>query len=174
MIMMNDDSQCVGLMRMGDQLLRDNYNYRDIAMRYKQIIINLARNRAVSHWMGENRSCWAWMDDQQQSRGDNSGRRGGGAQQHAVPQSDADSDEYDDDDSDSRYEESNVDQLVVKNAGVPDVNGEYKRTGSCDGVPKYSKQGLFRGREETYMLFRCRLSDETRRWYISIVPHNGE
>merc|ERR1712008_367456 len=32
--------------------------------------------------------------------------------------------------------------------------------------------GIWNSHDETFSLFRCRLSDNTRRWYISIVPKN--
>merc|ERR1712045_1084254 len=44
--------------------------------------------------------------------------------------------------------------------------------GVFDNVARYSMTGVWQDREETFSLFRCRLSDNTRRWYISIVPKN--
>ena len=42
---------------------------------------------------------------------------------------------------------------------------------SCD-VAKYCKIGMWNNENINFSLFRCKLSDETRRWYISIVPKN--
>lgn len=143
------------------------------------MINELQHQHAVAKWMEENRVHFPWMEqsdggqNSQQSRGDYSGRRGDTNQHQNVPHSDHsdDDDDYDDDD-DSRFEQS-VNEVHVQGCGIRDINGLYKRCGHCDEVPKYSKTGLWEGREEDFMLFRCKLSDNTRRWYISIVPGNS-
>jgi len=62
--------------------------------------------------------------------------------------------------------------IYVQNAGVRAVNGKYNRSGAIDGVSKYRRIGVWNEQEVEFSLFRCRLSDETKRWYISIVPKN--
>jgi len=61
-------------------------------------------------------------------------------------------------------------QMIVSNAGINVVNGIYNYNGSFDGVAKYSKIGIWNDVRETFSLFRCRLTDHTKRWYVSIVP----
>ena len=56
--------------------------------------------------------------------------------------------------------------------GVEGVNGVYNENGQFDSVKKYTKRGNWRGKQHVFSLFRCRLSDNTQRWYISIVPNN--
>jgi hypothetical protein len=68
----------------------------------------------------------------------------------------------------------NEDEMIVSGCGIPVINGRYKKIGLCDRVPKYSKMGRWEGREEEFLLFRCKLSDGNRRWYISIVPRNSK
>ena len=63
--------------------------------------------------------------------------------------------------------------MIVQNCGTPEINGTYIRAGSHDGVSKYTKQCFFDGRYVEFSLFRCKLTDSTRRWYISIVPKNS-
>ena len=59
--------------------------------------------------------------------------------------------------------------VEVKGCGIPDINGYFTQSGSCDGVPMYTKISIYQG-HETVSMFRCKIDDDTRRWYISIVP----
>jgi len=63
-------------------------------------------------------------------------------------------------------------KIVVSGAGVDAINGIYNYSGVFENAVRYSKNGIWQDRNETFSLFRCRLSDHTRRWYISIVPKN--
>mmetsp|Transcript_6424 Transcript_6424/g.9516 ORF Transcript_6424/g.9516 Transcript_6424/m.9516 type:complete len:448 (+) Transcript_6424:50-1393(+) len=65
-------------------------------------------------------------------------------------------------------------KVVVKGAGVQEVNGEYVPRGRIDGVTKYVKISFWKGREEAFSLFRFASIDGSRTWYISIVPRNFE
>ena len=53
-------------------------------------------------------------------------------------------------------------QMVVDGCGVPEINGIYTQTGIFDGVPMYSRTTKFNGREETFSLYRCQLTDKSR------------
>ncbi len=44
---------------------------------------------------------------------------------------------------------------------------------NIDGVPLFTKDALRRGEGVVFTLYRCRLTGDTRRWYISIVPMTG-
>eukprot|EP00581_Thalassiosira_minuscula_P009629 CAMPEP_0183706746 /NCGR_PEP_ID=MMETSP0737-20130205/3501_1 /TAXON_ID=385413 /ORGANISM="Thalassiosira miniscula, Strain CCMP1093" /LENGTH=368 /DNA_ID=CAMNT_0025934241 /DNA_START=164 /DNA_END=1270 /DNA_ORIENTATION=+ len=59
---------------------------------------------------------------------------------------------------------------VVEGAGTPQVNGFYKQSGNFDGAPMYRKSATYQGEKIKFTLFRCSLTDRSRRWYISIVP----
>jgi len=188
------DNGVLGLMTYGEDVNRryaNEYHYSNCIGRYDDLIRDLQRQRVVADWMLDNRRHWAWMEPEvrpqqvQQSRGDYSGRRDGGVAQHShMPPNNSDSDvnatmnfsddDALDDDDDSRYEggKNAVDFIFVAGSGIPEINGEYCRSGSCDNVSKYKKSGKWDGKDEEFILFRCKLSDGTRRWYISIVPGN--
>lgn len=57
--------------------------------------------------------------------------------------------------------------------GDPEINGYFTPAGSYEGASKYTKCTLYRGQETEFSLFRCQLTDDTRRWYISIVLMNA-
>merc|ERR1712238_646721 len=82
-----------------------------------------------------------------------------------------DSDDYDEDDDSSLSDES-VRGVQIQGCGLQEINGFFRRVGDHDECPRFSRVTEFRGREEVFSLFRCRLTDNTRRWYISIVPKN--
>ena len=66
-----------------------------------------------------------------------------------------------------------IKKVVVKRCGVPEINGYFTPAESYDGASKYTKRTLYRGQDTEFSLFRCQLTDDTRRWYISIVPMNA-
>ena len=61
-------------------------------------------------------------------------------------------------------------KIVVSDASPISVNGAYRYNGVYDTVASFSKTGSWNGHVEIFLLFCCRLSDETERWYISIAP----
>lgn len=165
--------------------------------RYVDVLKELQQQQEVFKWMSERRTLWGWMEQwlrsdlvspsQNQSRSDYlSGRDGGSVisgslrcHNHSDSDMNAGMNDSDDEDDDSRYglpyehdNYINEGRVVVSGAGVKAVNGIYLRNGSFDNVAKYHKAGVWKDREEVFSLFRCRLSDQTRRWYISIVPKN--
>jgi len=56
----------------------------------------------------------------------------------------------------------NHSDFVVEGCGISDLNGLFKRQGSCDNVPKYVRQCGYHGNDEEFTLFRCKLVDDTR------------
>ena len=72
----------------------------------------------------------------------------------------------------SESDDSRCDQIIVQGAVEPAVNGTYRLLNSFDNVGKYMKEGSWQGREHMFSLFWCKLSNNSRRWYISIVPLN--
>jgi len=65
-----------------------------------------------------------------------------------------------------------VKEMTVEGAGRREINGTYQRCGEHDGVSKYIKPSSFDGQSVDFLLFRCKLTDGTSRWYISFVPKN--
>ncbi len=158
---------------------------------YIEVINDLRKVKAVDDWMNENKETWNWLEQWLRpdsgnisDRSDRS-RRDGNARQGRFDQTPSDSDlngiheSDEEDDDDSRFEAmegynsmpSGV--LQVQGASVASVNGIYTRTGSWDQVDLYTKQGIHEERNIIFSLFRCRLSDNSKRWYISIIPRNN-
>ena len=63
-----------------------------------------------------------------------------------------------------------TDRVIVSKAGLDAVNGVYHRDGTFDNAGKYTKTGHWNNGEHVFSLFRCNVSNNTRHWYISIVP----
>jgi hypothetical protein len=88
-------------------------------------------------------------------------------------------DSEDDDDDDSRFEEMDTYQdvpaeVIVEGAGQPAVNGTYARDGYFEGAAKYIMRGKYNGESCLFSLFQCNVSNNTKHWYISIVPQNSQ
>ena len=66
----------------------------------------------------------------------------------------------------------NTDKATVEGDGTPEINGIYERGKKIDGAPIYKKSATYPLWEVEFTIFRCRLTDGSQRWYISIVPAN--
>jgi len=176
----------VGLLVASKDMARHSQHFQHGTFeRYVNAVKELQRHREVKKWMTENEGLWGWMDQwlrpdsgQHQMRGDYMGHRDG-VHPPSAPlnhhQHHSDSDMNGSEDDDSRFDQdSSLDggRIIVEGAGVAAVNGVYTRDGSLDKAGKYRNTGVWKNREVVFSLFRCKLSDGTRRWYISIVPKN--
>jgi ubiquitin carboxyl-terminal hydrolase 9/24 len=110
----------------------------------------------------------------------------GGGQRVSVPldhgQSDSDLNGMNDseDDEDSQYEElgdhmsvsanEGPHQIVVTGAGNQAVNGIYRQDGYFQDACKYVMEGRWNGTQNRFYIFCCNVSNNTKHWYISIVP----
>jgi len=164
------------LSRHSQQFTQGNFE------RYVSAVKDLHKQREVKKWMADHHSLWSWMETDQFLNpdvvsADYMGRRDGvhppsvPLNHHHHSHSDMNASE----DDDSRFEQDSaldVGRVIVQNAGVKVVNGVYTRDGTFDNLAKYCKIGMWNNEDITFSLFRCKLSDETRRWYISIVPKN--
>jgi len=154
--------------------------------RYIEIAKILYQVTTVADWMGHHRDLWSWME---QRRGERErGRDVAAAPRHhpaAVNHhqySDSDinqgiGNESDGEDEDYRYDQVETlpnmvrcDKIEVSGAGLEAINGMYEKVGTVDGVGKYTKVVNVEGRNELLSLYRCQLHDNTRKWFISIVP----
>ena len=164
--------------------------------RYVGVLKELLGLHEIFLWMTENRAQWTWMErdlldhhnsHSNQMRGDYSGRREGDSSAIQLDHhhhSDSDmpgmNDSEEDDDDDSRYEEMEPSyaegpaRILVEGAGNPLVNGTYSRDGYHERACKYSKHGEYKGENVLFSLFQCNVSNNTKHWYISIVPSNGQ
>jgi len=64
--------------------------------------------------------------------------------------------------------------ITVQGAGNPAVNGVYSQDGLFSNACRYAKQGHWNSNDYTFFIFQCQVSDNTRHWYISIVPYSGD
>lgn len=69
--------------------------------------------------------------------------------------------------------EKELPQVCVQFAGCPAVNGVYTKDGHFNDVPKYIRHGQHKDEKCTFCIFK-RNDNICMRWYISIVPSNGE
>jgi ubiquitin carboxyl-terminal hydrolase 9/24 len=158
--------------------------------RYLGILKELLGLQSVFRWMSENRPLWSFMErdllDKQHHpppnfRSDFGGRRdreipGVPVGHHAPSDSDGMPGMHDsEDDEDSRFEEmESYDhgprKIVVDGAGSVVVNGIYVRDGSFERASKFSRRGEHAGKVSDFFLFQCNVSNNTKHWFLSIVP----
>lgn len=161
--------------------------------RYVGILKELLPYQHIYHWMSENRNLWAFMErdlldpnhhPSQNARSDFGGQRDGeipGIPINHHSQSDSDAlpgMQDSEDDEDSRFEEmENYEhgprKIKVEGAGNPAVNGVYLRDGFFERASKFSRRGEYHGKACDFYLFKCNVSNNTKHWYLSIVP-NGQ
>lgn len=166
--------------------------------RYVGLLKELLALQGVFVWMTENRSKWTWMErdlldshpqpsaGQGRGRSDYSGRREGdipGVPMDHHGHSDSEGmpgiNDSEDEDEDSRYDEMDTyghgpAEVVVEGAGNPAVNGIYSRDGFFERASRFSKVGEYDGEQCLFSVFQCNVSNNTKHWYISIVPGKGQ
>ena len=122
----------------------------------------------------------------QHSRPELGVREGDNSLNHLDHQSNTDSDMCGMNDSEDEDEGSHFDsmmptmtanegptQIVVEGCGTPGVNGTYHQDGYFENACKYGKEGVWNGATHKFNIFQCNVSNNTRHWYISIVPVRG-
>lgn len=168
----NDDS---GLARAATELCRSGRN-RDMCRRYLDTIKSLIdEHDSVKQWCRENHREFVEIHRFLYPQAVRHHQRG---YDHRDPNAHSDdSDMYTDDDDDPRLggdsimEDPEEEFATISGAGLAETNGLYQRTKEiCDGIPVYRMQGTWRGRPCSYCLFRCRLSNGEKKWFISYVP----
>ena len=188
------DDQGIGLF-WAAKAVRSAQNYSTdlqyVYERYIDVIKDLMNLRSVVQWMNAKRELWSFLERdllrseelsvKQQSQGDYSIRREGDGRIAPMldnPRSDSDmpvvNDSDDDDDDDSRLyddvQKFRAESILVQGAGLDVINGIYRREGTFENAGKYIKRGIWKNVEESFSLFRCNVSNNTKHWYISIVP----
>ena len=195
---LNADTHPFGLMTASTALQSlghsGTYNVHDVMDvydRYTGILKEMMNVHSVYDWMEDNRDAWVTLkkdlrDTTQhaghgQSRGDYSGRRDNddvGPHLDHNHQSESDqmpglNESEEEDDEDSHYDDDvthDVFNIQVTAAGQAAVNGLYKRDGSNEGVCKFSRFGKYKKFRSKFSLFKCKVSNNTQHWYISVVP----
>ena len=166
--------------------------------RYVTIFKELLGLHPIYSWMSENRSQWSFMEREileshqhvqsSQTRTDYTIRR---AVDHTgIPldhhhHSDTDDNmpgmhDSEEDDDDSHFDEMDTfhhdtpNRVTVENAGHPAVNGVYARDGYFERACKFSRVGEYNGKTNLFSIFQCNVSNNTKHWYISIVPPRNQ
>lgn len=169
----------------------------DYYERYIHILKEMIHAQPLLDWMEEHRNFWHHFERDlfeplqnhfgpSQSRGDYSVRRDNGdigMHLDHNQQSDSDGlprieDSDDEDDEESRFTDNpdqycEVSKIILSNAGNVDVNGIYSRDGTNEGAHKFSRVGIYDGKRSVYSIFKCNVSNNTKHWYISVVPHGS-
>jgi hypothetical protein len=64
--------------------------------------------------------------------------------------------------------------LTVSGSDIPELNGKYTQCGYYDEVPKYVKVTDCEGTQQVSVIYRFKMNETARRWYISLSsPDNG-
>lgn len=168
--------------------------------RYLVVMKGLLKVAPIPHWLHQHRDYWRFMErhlfETQQPQHPNEGKHhsagnvrgnynGRDGETTSIPldhnrHSDSDmagmnesEDEDDEFEMDTQYQDVPA-LIVVEAAGQPAVNGKYHRDGYFEQACKYSKQGKYKGESCLFSLFQCNVSNNTKHWYISIVPRNSQ
>jgi hypothetical protein len=64
-------------------------------------------------------------------------------------------------------------QIVVTRAGNQAVNGVYRQDGTFQEACRYVMEGRWSGGQHRFYIFCCNVSNNTKHWYISIVPRGS-
>jgi hypothetical protein len=64
--------------------------------------------------------------------------------------------------------------VVVENAGVPEVNGDYHFCDLKNNAGYYSRSGSYKEKESKFTLYKCSLRNGGFQWFISITPEGME
>ena len=85
-----------------------------------------------------------------------------------------------DEDEDSRFDNletlgqtQSPNRISVVGAGSPSVDGVYALDGSFEHRPKYVRDGVWQEKRYKFYIFLCNVSNNTKHWYISIIPYGG-
>lgn len=140
--------------------------------RYVFVTKELLQVKPIPLWLHEHRQQWNFMERELLESQQHQGVGVHHSQMRGMNDSE-------DEDDDSRFEEMDTYQdvpseIVVEGAGQPAVDGTYVRDGYFEGACKYSMQGKFNGDSCAFSLFQCNVSNNTKHWYISIVPRNSQ
>lgn len=150
-----------GLAIVGNHLRHRGTTFQDedLLRKYIQIVKRLSQQSAIDSWLKTHSNCAEWLKSN--SANQHEQRRGGAGHQDRMDYSNSMFE--DSEDNDSRFSDDSVaGGIQVEGCGLSEINGYFRRVGFHDECPKFCKMTTFRGREEVFSLFRCRLTDNTR------------
>jgi ubiquitin carboxyl-terminal hydrolase 9/24 len=160
--------------------------------RYVILVKQLHKLYPVFTWMNDNKSRWKFVErevtetrvsqqQQNQPLRINYGPREKEGSVRIDHQSDSDMGDMHDSDEDDDVQIDNLGvgqtpypgiptQIVVEGAGNPAVNGTYEPDGLFEGACRYAMEGKWNDHVQNFYVFLCNVSNNTKHWYISIVP----
>jgi len=169
--------------------------------RYLNVLKELRKIASVFKWMAGHREEWKPLERELDNRAmgpyrgqrvvygqrDGEGQVAYPAEMVTVDNSHTDSDmagnHSDDEDEDSQCDNVQYSQgrqsnrgpfqIKIEDAGMEQINGTYHQDGYFENACKYSKNGVWKGATYRFFIFQCNVSNNTRHWYISIVPTGG-
>jgi len=150
-----------GLVNVGSHYRQNGNTFQDedLLRKYIHIVKRLSQQSAIDIWLKNHSNCTAWLKPnsvhQHEQRRGSAGHPDRMEYSHSMFE--------DSEDNDSRFSDDSVaGGIQVEGCGLSEINGYFRRVGFHDDCPKFCKMTTFRGREEVFSLFRCRLTDNTR------------
>eukprot|EP00607_Mallomonas_marina_P008330 CAMPEP_0182418834 /NCGR_PEP_ID=MMETSP1167-20130531/3215_1 /TAXON_ID=2988 /ORGANISM="Mallomonas Sp, Strain CCMP3275" /LENGTH=437 /DNA_ID=CAMNT_0024593263 /DNA_START=1987 /DNA_END=3300 /DNA_ORIENTATION=- len=64
--------------------------------------------------------------------------------------------------------------VIVEGAGTVECNGVYHYKKMADNAALFQKAAVYENNSVVFNLYRCRMNDNTHRWFISITPNNRD
>jgi ubiquitin carboxyl-terminal hydrolase 9/24 len=164
--------------------------------RYILLLKELYNLYPVFKWMSENRTHWSFIDRdfetarsntnngtiQNQARMDYGTREPdngfSGLDRNTNSDSELGMQDSEEDEEDSHFDtvdggttvHDGPTHIIVDGAGNPAVNGTYIQDGAFEQAIRYVRDGIWRTLRYRFFIFLCNVSNNTKHWYISIVP----
>lgn len=165
--------------------------------RYMHLLKELHTLYPIYKWMNDNRNLLGFIErelldahgaphpPQNQTRNDYGSRE----QDTAISldhNTNSDSDmggmqDSEDDDDDSHFDNLDVSgnvgdgplHIIIEGAGNEAVNGVYSQDGFFESAIRYVMDGCWNNERYKIYIFLCNVSNNTKHWYISIVPYGA-
>ena len=169
--------------------------------RYLHLLKELYSLYPIFKWMSDNRAHWSFVEREfesarsnanndnnappNQSRTDYSARESetilSTLDRHTNSDSELGMQDSEEDEDDSHFDNVDVGapvhegptHIVVEGAGNHAVNGTYIQDGVFEHAIRYVRDGLWNNARHHFYIFLCNVSNNTKHWYISIVPHGA-
>ena len=167
--------------------------------RYLLLLKQLYNLYPIFKWMSDNRGHWSFIEPEFESARSNTnsaampnqGRMDYGTREQETVLSTLDRNtnsdselgmqDSEEDEDDSHFDNVDVGapvhdgptHIVVEGAGNPAVNGTYIQDGFFEHAIRYVRDGIWNNARHHFYIFLCNVSNNTKHWYISIVPHGA-
>ena len=167
--------------------------------RYMHILKELYNLYPIFKWMSDNRGHWSFIEREFETARSNIGntttqhqvRTDYGAREPETVLSTVDRNtnsdselgmqDSEEDEEDSHFDNVDVSasvndgptHIIVEGAGNPAVNGTYIQDGLFENAIRYVRDGIWNNARHHFFICLCNVSNNTRHWYISIVPHGA-